>query len=57
MERIPDDPIVRCIEDTGYPPWFYRTKGEWHDIPDYFEDEFDGEEDSDVYYGNSTDEF
>lgn len=57
MERIPDDPIIRCIEETGYPPWFYRTKDEWHDIPDYFEDEFDGEEDSDVYYGNSTDEF
>lgn len=21
MEQIPDDPIVRAIERTGYPPW------------------------------------
>ena len=21
MQLIPDDPIVRCIERTGYPPW------------------------------------
>lgn len=21
MTLIPDDPIVRCIERTGYPPW------------------------------------
>ncbi len=21
METIPDDPIVRCMERTGYPPW------------------------------------
>ena len=21
MENIPDDPIVACIERTGYPPW------------------------------------
>lgn len=22
MQAIPDDPIVSCIERTGYPPWF-----------------------------------
>lgn len=21
MLQIPDDPIIRCIERTGYPPW------------------------------------
>ena len=21
MKNIPDDPIIRCIEATGYPPW------------------------------------
>jgi hypothetical protein len=21
MWEIPDDPIIRCMEDTGYPPW------------------------------------
>ena len=24
METIPDDPIVRCIERTGYPPWMRK---------------------------------
>ena len=22
MELIKDDPIISCIERTGYPPWF-----------------------------------
>lgn len=21
MRYIPDDPIISCIEQTGYPPW------------------------------------
>lgn len=21
MKSIPDDPIIACIERTGYPPW------------------------------------
>ena len=21
MIQIPDDPIIRCMERTGYPPW------------------------------------
>lgn len=56
MEQVPDDPIVRCIERTGYPPWWYRTSDRERDIPDYFDDEFE-DGDGDVYYGNSTDEF
>ena len=27
MEPIPDDPIIRSLEDTGYPPW-YRGRNE-----------------------------
>ena len=25
--RIPDDPIISCIERTGYPPWFFDENG------------------------------
>lgn len=21
MERLPDDPIIACMERTGWPPW------------------------------------
>lgn len=21
MQQLPDDPIIACIERTGYPPW------------------------------------
>lgn len=34
MIQIPDDPIIRCVENTGYPPWF-------HDDSDDFDDEDD----------------
>lgn len=30
MQLIPDDPIIRSIEQTGFPPWI---------DPDYSEDE------------------
>lgn len=36
MRQIPDDPIIRCMERTGYPPWI---------DPDYEEPEEDSEED------------
>lgn len=26
MISIPDDPIIRCAEETGYPPWIDPTK-------------------------------
>lgn len=35
MIQIPDDPIIRCMERTGYPPWI---------DPDYEETEEDSEE-------------
>lgn len=25
MRQIRDDPIIRCIERTGYPPWFQNN--------------------------------
>lgn len=46
---IPDDPIVRCIERTGYPPWYFYGE----DDPDIFCES----EDCDVYYGSETDSF
>ena len=48
MELLPDDPAVRTIERTGYPPWW-----------DYLDDteDFEGEDESDVFYGNETESF
>lgn len=34
MWEIPDDPIIACIERTGYPSWF-----------DYYDEEEEVEED------------
>lgn len=28
---IPDDPIIACIERTGYPPWMQEDEGEEDD--------------------------
>lgn len=25
MEQIPDEPILRCMERSGYPPWMRGT--------------------------------
>lgn len=36
---IPDDPIIRSIERTGYPPWIDR---------DYSDDEFEEDDDNDL---------
>ena len=49
MKQIADDPIVRSMEQTGYPPWVK---------PNY--DEYEDEEDfgwEDVFYGNQTEYF
>lgn len=34
MDNIPDDPIIRCMEDTGYPPWFDLTESDEEDEED-----------------------
>jgi hypothetical protein len=49
MKQIPDDPIVRCIERSGYPPWMQDGGYD----PDDWEEVSDG----DVFYGNSTPDF
>lgn len=28
MYQIPDDPIVRCMERTGFPPWMQDEEDE-----------------------------
>ena len=48
MRQIPDDPIVREIERTGWPWWMQGGSG-------YYDDEL--EDDDDVYYGNETADF
>ena len=50
MPLIPDDPVISCIERTGYPPWFFYKSDDEED--DEWEDEAD-----DVYYGNETSAF
>ena len=47
IAQIPTDPIIRAIEETGYPPWW-----------DYEDDDEDFEGgDGDVYYGSETGDF
>ena len=29
LREILDDPIVRCMERRGYPPWFFRGAEEY----------------------------
>jgi len=48
MEDLKDDPIVASLLRTGYPPWIdpgWEDDEEWED------------EDPDVFYGNSTQDF
>ena len=40
MILIPDDPIIRCIERTGYPPWL---RDDWEDDEEDDDDEWDSE--------------
>ena len=37
MKLIGDDPIVRCMERSGYPPWFFTGGADY--------DERDGDAD------------
>jgi hypothetical protein len=60
MILIPDDPIIRSMERTGYPPWWREP-----DIPDYRFDEFGDliEDDEffddydEIFYGNDSTDF
>ena len=31
VTEIPDDPIIRCMERTGYPPWYQRKRPQYED--------------------------
>ena len=45
MILIADDPIIRCIERTGYPPWL---QGRWDDDEEHeFEEEDNGNRETD----------
>lgn len=46
MILIPDDPIIRCIERTGFPPWI---RDDWEEG----EEDDDDERDSEVYRSES----
>lgn len=35
---IPDDPIIRCMERTGYPPWM-QDEEEEDDVPEEEEED------------------
>ena len=48
MILIPDDPIIRSIERTGFPPWL---SDDWEDD----EEDDDDERDSEVYRSESFD--
>lgn len=50
MRMIPDDPIIRSMENTGYPPWM-QDPYKWD------EDDWEEGEDGDVYYGSETASF
>ena len=39
MTELPDDPIIACIERTGYPPWFLDKHGNVMGEEDYVPDE------------------
>ena len=52
---IPDDPIISCIERTGYPPWFGNYDPGYDDDED--KDFWEEGDDGDVYYGNQTSDF
>lgn len=40
MLNIPDCPIIRSLEETGYPPWM---DPDWEDTEEDEEDEDDGD--------------
>lgn len=49
MWNIPDDPIIACMERTGYPPWFFRDGRLIEDDDDeYEEDEFEDEDEEEL---------
>ena len=55
---IPDSPIISRAERNGYEPWLiwgYETEADW--IANQEDDEWEEDEDGDVFYGSETDSF
>ena len=48
MIHIPDDPIIRSIERTGYPPWITEDPPDWEDIEEEDDEETEEAEDDDA---------
>ena len=44
MELLPDDPIISCMERTGYPPWYLDDHGNVMGEEEEGEDEDEDEE-------------
>lgn len=40
---IPDDPIIACIERTGYPPWMQEDwdDDDWDDDEDWYDEDYE----------------
>ena len=58
MLNIPDDPIIACMERTGYPPWHFGCGSGWPLIGgrnDGYDDRYDDEEDEED--GEEEDEY
>ena len=51
MVQINDDPIIRSMEGTGYPP---KIRYRWWAFSD---DEESEEDEEDEYYGNNTENY
>ena len=54
MVQIPDDPVIRTIEATGYPPQQNYKYWAFNDGGYEYEDDWGSD---DVYYGNETDSY
>ena len=46
MWHIPDDPIIACMERTGYPPWIDPDPPDIEDDPEDEEDEDERKDDN-----------
>jgi len=59
VSDLRDDPIIRCMEANGIPPWELPRKSYsfGSGFGDGYEDDDFWEGDDDVFYGNETESF
>lgn len=48
MELLPDNPIIACMERTGYPPWYFDDHGRLMGEEEEWEEEDEDTEEVDV---------